>query len=197
MKTVRFAELVATAGAPESYQLWMPPAKDPVFQRAVKAHRVLTVHQENVGTKKDFGVIGFHEEPHARFLVFPKSIREFEGRRVVGVKYGLLAPDSRPTLPRKAAPSADEAKPAPRRTAATAARSSGARKILRFEAPAAIPPIPGTSKKPPAAGLAPSRSLQEQHLLAEVTRALAELERGQAVAAYKRLQRLVEKAAAR
>lgn len=48
MKTARFAQLVSAAGQPEVHQLWVPAARDPEFQRALKAHRVLTVHQENV-----------------------------------------------------------------------------------------------------------------------------------------------------
>lgn len=95
MKTARFTELVKKAGAPDSYLLWIPPKEDKVFQRAVKEHRVLTVHQENVGTKKDYGVVGFHEESNAQYLVFPKSLKTFVDRRIVGINYDLLAKESR------------------------------------------------------------------------------------------------------
>jgi hypothetical protein len=203
MKTVRFAELVAKAGEPESYQLWVPAAKDPVFRRAVKGYRVLTVHQENVGTKKDFGVVGFHEEPQAQFLVFPKSIREFEGRRVVGVKYDLLAPDSRPTAPRRAPAPTHDAKRARSSKTKAAPRPRESRKVVRFEAPpaSAAPPTAearptrqGAPEKPAAVKPQPERTPLERRLLAEVSRALRELETGKSVAAYKRLQRLTDAA---
>lgn len=90
-KTVRFAELVTKAGKPAIHPLWTAPAKDRTFQRALKEHRVLTIHQQNVGAKKDFGVVGFHQSPLAQFAIFPKSLRAFEGRRVIGMNYDLLA----------------------------------------------------------------------------------------------------------
>lgn len=123
MKTARFADVVARCGAPEPYQLWMPAAKDPVFQKAVKAQRVLTVHQENVGTKKDYATVGFHEEPLAQFLVFPKSLRAFAGRRIIGINYDLLTPSQRPQKA-PSAQSAPRAKP-PAARAATARPPKG------------------------------------------------------------------------
>lgn len=201
MKTVRFAELVAKAGAPEAHQMWVPPAKDAAFQRALKAHRVLTVHQENVGTKKDYGVVGFHEEPHAQFLVFPKSLREFEGRRVVGVKYELLAADSRPASSRQAASTTENPEPAPPRKQATAGRSRESRTIVSFEPPPAAVAL-RTAEDSPERRAAPTRlaavepqpvqTPRERRLLAGVTRALRELETGKSIAAYKRLQQLVD-----
>jgi hypothetical protein len=95
VKTTRFATIVQAAGAPSVYLLWSPAEKDATFQNAIKQHRVMSVHQETRGTKKDYGVIGFTKDPQAQFLVFPKSIRRFEGTRVVGVDYELLADDTR------------------------------------------------------------------------------------------------------
>jgi hypothetical protein len=64
--------------------------KDRTFQAAMKAHRVLSVHQANVGNSADFGTVGFEAGLEGTLLVFPKSIRRFANRRVVGVKYDLL-----------------------------------------------------------------------------------------------------------
>jgi hypothetical protein len=99
MKTARFTDLVNKAGAPEPYLLWVPPKDDRVFQRAVKENRILTIHQENVGTKKDYGMVGFHEESNAQFLIFTKSLKTFADRRVIGINYDLLAKDSRAVKP--------------------------------------------------------------------------------------------------
>lgn len=90
MKSVRFTELVKSAGKPESYTLWVDPKKDGTFQRALKQHRVLSVHQETAGAKADYGSVGYEGDKHAQILIFPKSIEGFAGRRVVGVKYDLL-----------------------------------------------------------------------------------------------------------
>lgn len=88
--TVRFAQVAKECGRPEPLTLWSDPEKDPAFQAAVQRSRVMTVVQETVGTKKDFGVVGFHRVEHASYWIFPKSLREFEGKRVIGIKYDLL-----------------------------------------------------------------------------------------------------------
>jgi len=60
--------------------------------QAVRGHRVLTVRQENTGTRKDHGEVGFSADAQTSnlYLVFPKSIQDFAGKRVVGIKYDLL-----------------------------------------------------------------------------------------------------------
>ena len=144
MKTARFAELVKKAGAPDSYLLWVPSKADKVFQRAVKEHRILTIHQENVGTKKDYGVVGFHEEPNAQYLVFPKSLKTFVDRRIVGINYDLLAKESRagkaPELERRSptakAPKKGALKSATKK-ADTEKSGEPEEKIVAFESPVA------------------------------------------------------------
>lgn len=90
--TVRFSQLVAASGKPQLHTLWGPPEKDADFQRALKSHRVLTVHQENIGSKKDYGLVGFSKDGPAQFLVFPRTIKSFEGQRVVGINYDVFEP---------------------------------------------------------------------------------------------------------
>ena len=48
-KTVRFAEVVQKAGAPEVYTLWLKPAKDPKFQSFLKNNRVMTIQKARAG----------------------------------------------------------------------------------------------------------------------------------------------------
>ena len=91
MKTTRFADVVEKAGKPTPYALWQPPAKDPVFQKALKAHRVMTVHHETVGQAKDYATVGYTKDKQALLFLFPKSMKRFEGRRIVGIKYELVA----------------------------------------------------------------------------------------------------------
>src|SRR4051812_9191307 len=90
MKTVRFAEVVAASGRPEVHLLLLEPEKDPALQRAIKAGKVMTIHQATVGHAADYGTIGF-EKVGGQILIFPKSVKRFEGRRVVGINFELTA----------------------------------------------------------------------------------------------------------
>lgn len=93
-KTVRFDALVKESGQPEQVTLWTKPEDDREFMSAVKARRVVTVMQNNVGTKKDFGLVGFYPKDKAAFLAFPKRISEADETKVVGIKYEQLAQPS-------------------------------------------------------------------------------------------------------
>jgi hypothetical protein len=104
--TVRFAQVVKECGR-EPVTLWRDPKKVPEFQAALRGHRVMTVVQATVGTRKDFGLVGFHRLEHASRWVFPKALGKFEGNRIIGIKYDLLACSS-PHDPVKAG-----ARPAP------------------------------------------------------------------------------------
>ena len=103
--TARFAAVVQQAGAPEQVIPWKDPARDPKFQRAVRENRVMTVTLPTVGTKKDFGVVGFEREKNAAFLIFPKSLKKFEDKKIVGIKYDLLASPKAEGKPVKSVPS--------------------------------------------------------------------------------------------
>ena len=85
-KTARFKEVVQKCGVPEVYTPWMDPKRDRRFQSAWRENRVLTVQQNPTGTK-DFGLVGFHKESNAAYLLFPKPLTEFEGRKIVGIAY--------------------------------------------------------------------------------------------------------------
>ena len=164
MKTARFTELVQKAGAPKNYLLWIPPNQDPVFQRAVKEQRILTIHQENVGTKKDYGMVGFHEEPTAQFLVFPKSLKAYVDRRVVGINYDLLAQET-PTAKTRAVPqtiSKKQPSVSPKPEPATknvlrTEREEPEEKIVAFETP-----VPKTETKEKESGKPAEASSKER-----------------------------------
>ena len=84
-KTVRFHEISEKCGAPEVYTLWQEPKSDRHFQMLLKNNRVVTIQQTDAGT--EFGVVGFVKRKGARYLVFPKSLKRFEGHRIVGIKW--------------------------------------------------------------------------------------------------------------
>lgn len=82
--------MVDACGTPEKVDLWTDPRADKSFMAAVRENRVMTLKQETVGTKKDFGTVGFLQERNVSYLVFPKSLTAFAGRRIVGVRYELV-----------------------------------------------------------------------------------------------------------
>ena len=89
-KTARFKDLVEKCGTPEAYTAWVDPKRDQRFQMAWRENRVLTIQQNPAGQTKDFGVVGFHKDGNVAYLLFPKPLTEFEGRRIVGIAYDAV-----------------------------------------------------------------------------------------------------------
>lgn len=87
-KTARFADIVERAGKPEPYTLWQKPAQDRHLQSEIKNHRVMTILKTNAGS--EFGIIGFKEKKGASYLIFPKGLKRFENRRIVGMSWDLV-----------------------------------------------------------------------------------------------------------
>jgi hypothetical protein len=88
VKTARFSQIVERSGRPESYTLWQKPRQDRHLQSQIKNNRVMTIQRSESGT--EFGIVGFKERKGAGYLVFPKSLKRFENRRVVGINWDLL-----------------------------------------------------------------------------------------------------------
>jgi hypothetical protein len=88
VKTARFAEVVEKCGRPDVYTLWQKPAQDRHLQSQIKNHRVMTIQRSDSGT--EFGIVGFKERKGASYLVFPKSVKRFENKRVVGINWDLV-----------------------------------------------------------------------------------------------------------
>jgi hypothetical protein len=88
VKTARFADVVDKAGKPEPYTLWQKPAQDRHFQSALKNHRIITIQESESGT--EFGMVGFKQSKTARYVVFPKSLKRFEDKRIVGINWDLV-----------------------------------------------------------------------------------------------------------
>jgi hypothetical protein len=87
-KTIRFLQIVEECGQPHVYTLWEKPAADRRFQAQLKNNRVMTVQKSESGT--DFGIIGFKKRKGARYLVFPKSLKRFEDKRVIGIDWAQV-----------------------------------------------------------------------------------------------------------
>lgn len=210
MKSVRFTELVKSAGKPETYTLWLDPKNDGTFQRALKQHRVLSVHQETVGTKADYGNVGYEGDKRAQILIFPKSIEQFADRRVVGVKYDLLEqPRAREPRPRQLRPREGEAPAKPsaatkatRSTAKPTAPKKKERKEKEKEKKHKAEPKPAPPASAPNLKILPFKKAEEtaepepqelnrDELVKGIRAAMKLLNEGKAVAAYRILEGLV------
>jgi len=88
VKTARFSEVVEKCGRPHVYTLWQKPSADRHFQAQIKNTRVMTIQKSESGT--DFGIAGFKEARDASYLVFPKSLRRFTDKRIVGIDWALV-----------------------------------------------------------------------------------------------------------
>jgi hypothetical protein len=183
---VRFSKLVEAAGKPSVHLLWMDPAKDIVLQKAIKANRVLTVHQRPGDTKADYGTVGFEKSVSGQILIFPKSLKQFSDKRVIGVKYDLLewpevpkdqeAPKARPPK-RPASAQPREAKlPAvtPKRVAA---EDNATARVLKF-------PNPRNESEEES-------NVDVEDIKDQVRHAMKALEEGKQVAAFNLLKRII------
>ena len=88
VKTARFAQVVEDCGKPQVYILWQKPSADRHFQSQLKNNRVMTILKSPSGT--DFGIVGLKENKEARYLIFPKSLKRFADKRIVGIDWTLL-----------------------------------------------------------------------------------------------------------
>jgi len=71
------------------YTLWQKPSADRHLQAQLKNNRVMTILKTESGT--DFGMAGFKERKGATYLVFPKSLKQFADKRVIGIDWALIS----------------------------------------------------------------------------------------------------------
>ena len=88
IKTARFSQIIESCGKPEVYTLWQKPSADRRLQAQIKKTRVMTILKSESGT--DLGIVGFKESREARYLIFPKSLKRFAERRIIGIDWALV-----------------------------------------------------------------------------------------------------------
>ena len=88
IKTTRFSRIVEKCGKPQVYTLWQKPSTDRHFQSQLKNNRVMTILKSPGGT--DFGIAGLKENKEARYLIFPKALKRFADKRIVGIDWSLV-----------------------------------------------------------------------------------------------------------
>jgi hypothetical protein len=187
METARFSKIVETAGRPIVHVLWIHPDKDPILKEAIKAKRVMIVHQGLTSGKADYGTVGFQKGVSGQILIFPKSLKHFADRRVTGVKYDLLDSATVPKGP--AAPEiaplkrVRKVKPPETKVPATAERS-----VVEEKPAATVLKFPGPRE--PEANSPPA---DVEEIKKQVVLAMKALEDGKQVAAFNLLKRIVER----
>jgi hypothetical protein len=87
-KTARFSRVVENCGKPQVYTLWQKPSADRHLQAQIKKNRVMTILKSEGGT--DFGIASFKESRDARYLIFPKSLKRFAEKRIIGIDWALV-----------------------------------------------------------------------------------------------------------
>jgi hypothetical protein len=88
IRTARFSQIIESCGKPEVYTLWQKPSADRRLQAQIKKTRVMTILKSESGT--DLGIVGFKESREARYLIFPKSLKRFAERRIIGIDWALV-----------------------------------------------------------------------------------------------------------
>lgn len=88
-ETARFSQVIEECGKPQVYTLWQKPSTDRHLQAQLKNNRVMTILKTESGT--DFGIAGFKERKGATYLVFPKSLKRFADKRVIGIDWALIS----------------------------------------------------------------------------------------------------------
>lgn len=87
-RTARFALVVEKVGQPQSYVLWQEPKTDRHLQSQIRRGHIMTIARSPGG--REFGAVGFLQRPGALYLEFPKSLKRFADRRIVGIKWDLV-----------------------------------------------------------------------------------------------------------
>jgi hypothetical protein len=88
IKTARFSQVIENCGKPQVYTLWQKPSADRHLQSQIKNNRVMTILKSERGT--DFGIVGIKETKEARYLIFPKSLKRFVEKRIVGIDWAVV-----------------------------------------------------------------------------------------------------------
>jgi hypothetical protein len=88
VKTARFSRVVEKCDKPQVCTLWQKPAADRHLQAQITKNRVMTILKSESGT--DFGIVGFKQRKGATYLVFPKLLKRFADKRIIGIDWTLI-----------------------------------------------------------------------------------------------------------
>lgn len=206
-KTVRFTQIVERSGRPRVHTLWVQPEKDAEFKRAREGQRLMTIQSGLISGKADAGFVGFdaaHREG-GQFLIFPKSLKRFDGARVVGIKFDLIEQPplaavrkvKHTTPPRKTSRRKGAFRLPPRETPKSEAKAKAERRNQRDNT-ATVPSAEKAGQRikaslqqggaTPAKAAPPERSPEHAALIRQVRAALKDLQHDKPMTAYQRLE---------
>jgi hypothetical protein len=187
MKNVRFSKVVEKSGKPEVYLLMSETDSD--FHKALDAGKIMSLSDESHGSGTEYGTVGYDKKRRGQLLIFPKSLKSFSNTRIVGIKYDLFAEDGghddkeSSATPKKRGKEREgksvKAKPSkkPKKEKISKKKAhpkTAAKKLI---------PFPATKQEP--------EDDDENDLKATVRQAMRALEKGNSVAAYNILKRIV------
>ena len=185
MKTAKFSDVVKACGEPSIYLAWMNPAKDKALKRALTENRVMTLHQELHGGKKDFGSVGFLKDRHAQLLVFPKSLQKFSDRKIVAINYSLITEGA---LSAGTFQSGRPERRSGQKRAAAAQLSQAQKPLGEIAAKITVVTTPDQKVR---GNNSTQKAAEIGKFLTEVRQAIAELSTGRPARAEERLRRLL------
>ena len=161
---------------------------DPDFHKAVEAGKIMSLSDESHGSGTEFGTVGYEKKRHGQLLLFPKSLKSFAEAKIIGIKYDLFDEDR-----------SDEKKvPAGRDTRRKKAKAKSSSPKAANKAAEKAPKAKKPDLKPAAKKLItfPAKKAEEDdedddELKGYVRQAMRALEKGNSVAAYNILKRVI------
>jgi hypothetical protein len=185
MKSVRFSNVVQKCGKPEVYLLMSETDSD--FHKAVEAGKIMSLSDESHGSGTEYGTVGYDKNRHGQLLLFPKSLKSFADAKIIGIKYDLFEEDR-----------GDEKEiPAGREQRAKKSKAKSPKPKVPAKPPAKVPkkkpdPKPAAKKLIPfPAKKAEEDDEEDDELKGFVRQAMRALEKGNTVAAYNILKRVI------
>ncbi len=178
MTSVRFSRVVKECGRPEVYLLMSET--DPDFHQAVGAGKIMSLSDESHGSGTEYGIVGYDKKRHGQLLMFPKSLKSFADAKITGIKYDLFDEDR---SDKKEVPAGREKKTKKAKVKSSKPKAPQAKK--RDPKSAAKKFIPFSAKK------THEDDDEGDALRGYVGQAMRALEKGNSVAAYNILKRII------
>ena len=159
---------------------------DPDFHKAVEAGKIMSLSDESHGSGTEYGTVGYEKKRHGQLLLFPKSLKSFADAKIIGIKYDLFdesRSDEKVAGSVKKRESKEAKVKAEKKVPAKPATKTA--KAKKDPKPAAKKLIPFPAKK------AEEDDDEDDALKGYVRQAMRALEKGNSVAAYNILKRII------
>ena len=163
---------------------------DPDFHKALEAGKIMSLSDESHGSGTEYGTVGYDKKRHGQLLLFPKSLKSFADARIIGIKYDLLAEDHGGDQEESSRSQQKETRRAKAKTPKTKAKAKSVVTKATNRKPAELKPVAKKLIPFPAKQQEPDGD-EDDDLKAFVRQAMKALEKGNSVAAYNILKRII------